>query len=109
MVSYWCPGCDMAHVIYVDPPQSWTGPRWSWNGSVEAPSFSPSVLVRWETAHPPVTPDNLAEWRAKPWPQVKRQHVCHVFITDGQIQFLGDSTHALAGKTVPLPDFGVVQ
>lgn len=27
------------------------------------------------------------------------------FIRDGQIQFLGDCTHALAGKTVPLPEF----
>lgn len=29
--------------------------------------------------------------------------VCHSFIRDGQIQFLSDCTHALAGQTVPLP------
>jgi len=28
---------------------------------------------------------------------------CHYFIKAGQIEFQGDSTHALAGKTVPLP------
>lgn len=30
--------------------------------------------------------------------------VCHSFITDGNIQFLADCTHELAGKTIPLPD-----
>lgn len=28
--------------------------------------------------------------------------VCHSFVFDGEIRFLGDCTHALAGKTVPL-------
>ncbi|WP_241754456.1 hypothetical protein [Cupriavidus basilensis] len=31
--------------------------------------------------------------------------VCHSFVTDGRIQFLGDCTHALAGQTVPLAEF----
>jgi Family of unknown function (DUF6527) len=108
-VSYWCPGCDMQHTIYVDPPEGWTGPRWTWNGSVEAPSFTPSVLVRYDYGYPRVTPENRAQYRANPWKQERRMYVCHVFVTDGQIQFLSDSTHTLAGKTVPLPDFGVIQ
>ena len=29
---------------------------------------------------------------------------CHSFIKDGQIQFLGDCTHSLAGQTVALPN-----
>jgi hypothetical protein len=29
---------------------------------------------------------------------------CHSFVTDGRIQFLSDSTHALAGQTVDLPE-----
>jgi hypothetical protein len=29
---------------------------------------------------------------------------CHSFVTDGKIEFLNDSTHKLAGQTVPLPD-----
>ena len=28
--------------------------------------------------------------------------VCHSFVTDGKIQFLGDCTHELAGQTVEL-------
>ncbi|MGC4033677.1 MAG: hypothetical protein QM754_18485 [Tepidisphaeraceae bacterium] len=30
---------------------------------------------------------------------------CHSFVRDGQIEFLGDCTHELAGKTVPLEPF----
>jgi hypothetical protein len=29
--------------------------------------------------------------------------VCHSFVVDGRIQFLGDCTHHLAGQTVDLP------
>ena len=46
--------------------------------------FSPSVLVT-----KPPTP-----------------YACHSFVTDGRIQFLTDSTHTLAGQTVPLPAWG---
>jgi len=31
-------------------------------------------------------------------------NICHSFIRDGKIQFLGDCTHALAGQTVDLPE-----
>ena len=34
--------------------------------------------------------------------------VCHSFVTDGRIQFLGDCTHDLAGHTVELPDLAAV-
>jgi hypothetical protein len=30
---------------------------------------------------------------------------CHSFVRDGCIQFYADSTHALAGQTVELPDW----
>jgi hypothetical protein len=29
---------------------------------------------------------------------------CHSFVRGGMIEFLGDSTHDLAGQTVPVPD-----
>jgi hypothetical protein len=31
--------------------------------------------------------------------------VCHSFVRDGQIQFLGDCTHALKGQTVERPEW----
>lgn len=101
-VMFWCPGCDSAHVVWVGEGR---GPRWSFNGDGDRPTFTPSVLVRGETWTPPVNAENIDEWRRKPWPQTKVASVCHSFVTDGRIQFLGDSTHALAGKTVDLPDF----
>lgn len=106
-VSYWCPGCDMAHVLTIEPGQP--GPCWDWNGDMEEPTFSPSIICRQEHWVPPVTSENLTEWRRKPWAQTKQVSICHAFITDGQIQFLADSTHALSGRTVPLPVFGVLQ
>nr|WP_279380949.1 DUF6527 family protein [Acetobacter sacchari] len=78
----WCPGCQMIHPINVTGcPQD--GPKWSFDGNAQAPTFGPSVKVDLGR-NPGAT--------------------CHYFVRAGQIQFCGDSTHALAGKTVPLPD-----
>lgn len=100
---FWCPGCDMAHRIQHG---SGSGPRWGWNGNAERPTFTPSVLVSWEQAEPPgTTPelrDKILRGEIK---QVRVKKICHSFVTDGRIQFLGDSTHALAGQTVDLPEW----
>lgn len=78
-----------------------SGPRWGYNGNPDAPTFTPSVLVRGTV---PITDQErdriLAGEKFGPAPLV-----CHSFVTDGKIQFLDDCTHALAGQTVPLPDF----
>lgn len=78
-----CPGCGLPHGVHFGPGP---GPRWGWNGSVEAPTFTPSILAK--------------------WPERGVEKVCHSFVTDGRIQFLSDCTHALAGQTVPLADWG---
>lgn len=101
-LHFWCPGCDMMHGIAVGEGP---GPRWTWNGDPERPTFSPSVLVQFDCWEPPVTPKNIEQWRANPWQQTKVSRICHSFVRDGQIQFLGDCTHALAGQTVPLPEW----
>jgi len=103
--SLRCPGCRNLHVIYVQAPSH--APRrdtWGFNWRPDAPTFTPSLLMtssRWE---PPVTPENLAAWRKAPWQQEQKPYICHSFITDGQIQFLDDCTHNLAGQTVDIPD-----
>jgi hypothetical protein len=89
-VLFWCPGCDGAHGLRVSTDPN-PGPRWGFNGDYDRPTFTPSVLVRYDGA-------DAGRDGAPP-------AVCHSFVTDGQIQFLGDCTHALAGQTVPLPDF----
>lgn len=97
-----CPGCDAVHRVWVG---TGPGPRWVYNGNPEKPTFGPSILVKGEYWEPPVTSENAEEWKRNPWPQHKVTRICHSFVRDGQIQFLGDCTHGLAGKTVPLPDF----
>lgn len=87
-LMFWCPGCDAAHKIQYG---SGGGPRWGWNGDVNKPTFTPSVLVRYDG------PDAGIDG-APP-------AICHSFVTDGRIQFLSDCTHDLAGKTVDLPDW----
>jgi hypothetical protein len=69
-----CPGCGYGHPFDLR--------RWAWNGSMDRPTFTPSLLVN---AHAP---------------EVR----CHSFVTEGKIQFLDDSFHALAGQTVDLPE-----
>lgn len=81
--GYWayCPGCTFRHFINVADTAK---PRWSFSGSLDRPTFSPSLLVRYPYAH--------------------EQRVCHSFIVNGQWQFLSDCTHALAGQTVDMVD-----
>lgn len=84
MWHFTCPGCDMDHAIYTaEYPHP--GPRWTFNGDLVHPTFAPSLLVRWTFG------------------KKREPKVCHSFIRGGNIEFLNDCTHALAGKTVPLP------
>lgn len=77
-----CPGCQEPHVIPT------TGPKaWGFNGSLDAPTFSPSILVQWRNHDG----------------EAVHEHRCHSFVRDGRIEFLGDCGHALAGQTVELP------
>jgi hypothetical protein len=99
--AYWCQGCEELHMV---------GPGWSFDGNLDRPTFSPSVLVtsghyapgfdaakdtcwcRYYDAHPDERDDGFTCGR------------CHTFIRAGMVEFLGDCTHALAGQTLPLPD-----
>ena len=76
VIGFWCPGCDEAHVIRYGAAN--TGLGWTWNGSVDRPTLTPSVLA-------------FGHQR------------CHSFVTDGKIQFLSDCTHSLVNQTVALP------
>ena len=89
-----CPGCGERHMVRTG---AGAGPRWGFNGDYDRPTFTPSVLVTWsEPSDVPEEFDDTSKDQKK---------VCHSFVTDGHIQFLGDCTHALAGQTVPLPPF----
>lgn len=82
-----CPGCEESHFLTVAPHQAPNGASWQFNGNLEKPTFQPSILSSIE-----------------PSPGSDRpKRVCHSFVTDGEIRFLSDCTHDLAGKTVELP------
>lgn len=84
LLQAWCPGCREHHQIIV---MGWKGSQrvWAWNGSLEKPTFSPSILVR------------------KDWgPDTELHRRCHSYIRYGQWQFLSDCTHDLAGKMIPM-------
>jgi hypothetical protein len=115
-VMFRCPGCNENHVVHIaQHPGGHSHPIWGFNGNGDVPTFTPSVLVRtghhvpgWDVRFPPGADKSCwctynAEHSNDPAPF--ECFVCHSFVTDGQIQFLTDCTHALAGKTVELPDF----
>jgi len=61
-------------------------PRWSFNGDVEKPTFSPSLLVYDRSSG-------------------ERKTGCHLFVRDGMIEYCGDCPHEFAGKTIPMEDW----
>ncbi len=76
--AFHCPGCGHAHIVTVNGKKNSCNASWTWNGSMDKPTFTPSLNV---------------------------VGYCHSYITDGKIMFLGDCTHTLKGKTVPLPEW----
>ena len=91
-IAHWCPACDVAHAFSVTGKNS-SGAQWSWDGNVDAPTCSPSMNIR----------INMPDMQG--YNSCAGSSTCHYFLRAGQIQFLGDSTHALRGQTVPLPDW----
>jgi hypothetical protein len=81
-----CPGCGDVHAIGVGIH--------GFNGNFEKPTFTPSLLCfgsRFVNKDPN---DGTTE-----------PFRCHSYVTDGNIQFLDDCTHALKGQTVELPEY----
>jgi len=89
---FYCPGCELHHGVWTG---AGPGPVWQFNGSMAAPTFSPSIRVRMGPKCNPATGLRL--------PGASDQ-ICHSFVMDGKIQFLSDCTHRLAGQTVELPE-----
>ena len=80
MLAFHCPGCEYGHAFNINTKIQ---PCWGWNGSLDKPTFTPSLLINKDNG-----PSR-----------------CHSFVKDGMIQFLGDSFHKLANQTVELPDW----
>lgn len=60
----------------------WFNTSWTLSGTDDKPTVNPSIAVSM-----PPTP-----------------YLCHSFIRDGQIEYLADCNHKLAGQTVDMVD-----
>lgn len=87
---FYCPGC-MAHYVGKGMPADEAKQHaihclnvkdvHRFNQNPESPTFEPSLMF-----------DFVPGYR------------CHSYVRNGQIEFLTDCTHKLAGQTVPLPE-----
>lgn len=89
-IRWDCPGCGASHVVPTTGPNSW-GKEWGFNDDLEHPTLTPSVLVH---PHGILLEDG----------SVGQSPLCHSFVRNGRIEFLGDCTHALAGHTFDMND-----
>lgn len=99
---YWCQGCNMSHMIRTKGGPS----AWGWNGDVDKPVFTPSVLTTGVKHLTDEQHDRYMETGELPAAEPMR---CHTFVgcngaQPGEVIFLGDCTHELAGQVLPLPD-----
>ncbi len=79
--SFICPACKVEHMINVKVPKN-DAPCWDWNNSTKKPTIRPSIRVKGGSS--------------------TGGTVCHMYVTDGKIQYLGDCTHEKAGKTIDM-------
>ena len=97
--SFYCPGCKHEHIYFVNS-EYWTRTTgkagWTFNNDFQSPTFSPSLLNTWGKHADPkyVETEGFAN----------QSGICHLFVTNGRIEYCGDSTHKLSGKTVDMID-----
>jgi hypothetical protein len=73
-MAFYCPGCKCHHGINTNHEHR---PAWNVTFTAGKPTVTPSILVTSSTR-------------------------CHLFIKHGEIEYLTDCTHELAGKTIPM-------
>lgn len=78
--GFYCPGCECYHMAWTQHPNG-VGAQWSFNGSVDKPTFQPSILNTY--------PDG---------------RVCHLYVREGKIEYLSDCFHDLAGQTIEMEE-----
>lgn len=102
---WWCPGCDDVHRVPIVDHHAVAG--WLLTGTLDRPTLSPSVLVYSRERLNAAGHALLDAAGDGPTPEITDAHRestprCHSFVENGRIRFLSDSTHELAGQTVPM-------
>lgn len=88
---FWfkCPGCGHKHQYATqgsDYVKNNPGRGWEFNGDVNNPTFTPSLLNTWA------------------WGPERIAHRCHLFVRNGNVEFCSDCSHDKAGQTIALPE-----
>ena len=105
---FWCPACNDSHLVAIAGPSAW-----GFNGSDEAPTLTPSVLVTSghfaDARHRPAGDGCWCTYNAAKVAKGERPspftcYRCHSFVVGGRIEFLNDCSHALRGWH-DLPDY----
>lgn len=95
-IAFRCPGCGDTHAIPTTGPAAW-----NWNGDLDLPTITPSIAIRSGHYASHWKPGDEC-WCGKDYEY--KCGICHSGIAAGRITFGTDSTHALAGQTVDLPE-----
>lgn len=75
-LSFWCPACQGWHSV---------NSSWSWNMSLCSTTINPSIKV---------TGVN----------EQGNQTICHLYVRDGWLEYLGDCTHQMANQKIKMSD-----
>lgn len=83
-LMFICPGCgNDLHMLPVNTDVK--TPVWQWDGDLEAPTITPSILTQWGN-------------------ETSGIHICHSFLTQGIFNYLSNCTHSFANQQIPIPD-----
>lgn len=91
--AFFCPGCGHEHVYYCKSPHYKIS--WNFNGDFDKPTFTPSLLNRTGVHADPKWkgPDSEKDYSKPPY-----STICHLFVTNGVINYCSDCTHEYNGK-----------
>jgi hypothetical protein len=84
--TFFCSGCNHYHTYFTKEAGLPNKATWQFDNNIERPTFTPSLL-------------NTTEFNDKK----TAKKICHLFVTDGMVQYLNDCTHKFAGQTIELP------
>lgn len=128
----FCPACQRPHPFTIDNGggDGNQAPVWNWDGNLESPTFSPSMLVYstvriCDEGHVLVPCDDHencdhnghritnyyktrdeSQWEYAYETKLHEGECqwgnCHSFLRNGVWQFLGDCAHDMAGQNVPM-------
>lgn len=95
-LAFCCPGCvaerrsagwtdyEGLHMLPVNVTEDIGKPSWTFDGNLEAPTLSPSILTKSKIGN--------------------KETRCHSYLRNGVFEFLSDCTHSLVNQHVPMPD-----